>query len=62
MCLERLCHPLLQLGCISIRHAPAAALQALTEGFHLTVLAGNGVVRVLEGAEQERDVGISLHI
>lgn len=56
LCLERLCHFLFQLGSISIRHASAAALQALTERFHLAVLAGNGVVRVLEGTEQECDV------
>ncbi len=56
MCLERLCHFLLQLGSISIRHASAAVLQALTEGFHLAMLAGNSVVRVMKGAEQECDV------
>ena len=56
LCLERLCHPLLQLGSISIHHAPAAALQALTESFHLTMLAGDGVIRVLEGTEQECDM------
>lgn len=56
LCLERLCHFLFQLSSISIRHAPAAALQALSKGLHLTVLARNGVVRVLEGTEQERDV------
>jgi len=56
MCLERLCHFLFQLGSISIRHTPAAALQALSKGFHLTVLAGDGVVRVLVSTEQERDV------
>ena len=62
LCLERLCHSFLQLGSISKRHTPAAALQALTEGFHLTVLAGDSIVRVLEGTEKERDAGISLHI
>ena len=56
MCLERLCHFLFQLSCISIRHTPAAALQALTKGLHLAVLTGNGVRRALEGAEQECDV------
>ena len=56
LCLERLGHFLLQLGSISIRHAPAAALQTLTESFHLTMLARDGIVRVLERAEQERDV------
>ena len=56
LCLERLCHFLIHLGCISIRHASAAALQALTEGFHLTVLAGDSVIGILEGTEQERDV------
>lgn len=44
LCLERLCHFLFQLGSISIRHAPAATVQALTEGFHLTVLAGDGLL------------------
>ena len=56
LCLERLCHFLLQLSSISIRHTPATALHALTEGFHLTVLAWDCIVRVLEGAEQQRDV------
>lgn len=56
LCLERLCHFLLQLGSVSIRYAPAAALQALTESFHLTVFARNSVVRVLKGAEQQDDV------
>ena len=61
-CPSGLCHFLFQLGSISIRHTPAAALLALTEDFHLTVFARSGVIRVLEGAEQERDMGISLHI
>ncbi len=56
LCLERLCHFLLQLGSIPILHAPAAALQALSKSFHLAVLTGYSVVRVLEGTEQERDV------
>ena len=56
LCLERLCHFLLQLSSISIRHTPATALQALTEGFHLTVLAGYSVIRVLEGTEKQCDV------
>ena len=54
--LERLCHFLFQLCSISILHTSAAALQALSKGFHLTVLARDGVIRVLVGAEQERDV------
>ncbi len=56
MCLERLCHFLLQLGSISICHTSAAALQALSKGLHLAMLTGDGIVGVLEGAEQERDV------
>ena len=56
LCLKHLYHFFLQLGSISIRYAQAAALQALTEGFHLAVLAGNGVVRVLEGTEQQGNV------
>lgn len=56
LCLERLCHFLFQLCSISIRYTPAAVLQALSKSFHLAMLAGDGVVRVLEGAEQQRDV------
>jgi len=56
LCLERLCHFFFQLGSVSIRHTPAAALQALSKGFHLAMLAGNSVVRVLIGTEQECDV------
>ncbi len=33
-----------------------AALQAFSKGFHLAVLAGDGVIGVLEGAEQQRGV------